>query len=87
MSQTPSKNFILKNISTIICGTIVLFLFLPLLSIKMEMSVLGVSNGTSTSVTGFQTIAEGGLGSIVLLLAPILIIGADYVPFLEKYKK
>lgn len=81
------KSIIIKNLTGILCGGMVLCFLLPFVSVDAKMSMMGASSSSTSSVNGFNVITEGGFLGIMLLLCPIITLVASYLPQLDKYKK
>lgn len=80
-------NIIIKNLTGILCGAMILCFLLPFVSAEAKMSVAGASGSAAESVNGFSLLTEGGFLGIMLFLCPILILIANYLPQLGQYKK
>ena len=83
-----NKEFIIKNLMGIFAGGMILSFLFPFISVGTEISVMGISeSGDISTVNGLEIITLGGVWGTLLLLAPIAILVASYVPQLRKYKK
>ena len=81
-------NSILKNLTAILCGLIIVALLLPFAAFSSSVSAGIVSaEAESESLSGFTFVLGGGILGILFGLMPILILAACYVPQLEAYKK
>lgn len=80
-------NIIIKNLTGILCGAMILCFLLPFVSSEVKASVAGASGSAAESVNGFSLLTEGGFLGIMLFLCPILILIANYLPQLGQYKK
>ena len=80
------KQFILRNLITILCALCVIALFLSLvsMSVEIESSFIG-SNSQITSVSGWAALSDYPLGWI-LLIGPGLLVAMNYIKQLEKFK-
>ncbi len=80
------KQFILRNLITILCALCVIALFLSFvsMSVKVESSFVGSSSQT-TSVSGWSALSNFPLGWL-LLLGPVLLVAMNYIKQLEKFK-
>ena len=85
-TQKIDKDFILKNIISIIAGLSLLTVFLPYLAITAEVSGAGVSASDTEFASGFDVIGYG-LWGILLILIPLLIIAANLINQFASYKK
>lgn len=83
-----NANTIIKNLTGIFCGAIILCLLLPLFSAEANVSAMGVSaKGESNSFSGFDVLTGGGFLGLMLVICPIIILIANYLPQFGKYKK
>lgn len=82
-----NKEFIIKNLMGVFAGGMILSFLFPFISVGTEISVMGISESSEGTVKGLEIITTGGVWGILLLLAPIAILVASYVPQLKKYKK
>ena len=80
------KQFILRNLITILCALCVIALFLSFvsMSVKVESSFVGSSSQTTT-VSGWSALSNFPLGWL-LLLGPVLLVAMNYIKQLEKFK-
>lgn len=82
------SNTIIKNLTGILCGTIIISLLFPFVSIGASANAGGMGEAEeSTVLNGFQIITDGGFLGILLIVCPIAILIANYLPQLQKYKK
>lgn len=79
------KDIIKTHVLTILCVISIVAMFLPFAIISVDMEVMGVSSGASSSVTGF-TAAKEGIWGFALIIGPVLLIAMNYVNQLGKYK-
>lgn len=82
-----NKEKIIKLIPTILCILMLVSLILPFVSYGANVSILGASASSETSLNGFDLISEGSFLAILLPLMPILIMVATYIKSLAPYKK
>lgn len=83
-----NKEFILKNIMTIICGITIVALFFPFIGVSADVGVGGFSaNSGEVSVEGYLIIFDGGFLGILMELCITLIILSAYLPQLKLYRK
>lgn len=83
-----NANTIIKNLTGIFCGAIILCLLLPFFSAEANVSAMGVSaKGESNSFSGFDVLTGGGFLGLMLVICPIIILIANYLPQFGKYKK
>ena len=83
-----NANTIIKNLTGILCGAIILCLLLPFLSTESSASVGGIEGSSEAQIfTGIQILTDGGFMGILLVVCPVLILVANYLPQIEKYKK
>lgn len=83
-----NANTIIKNLTGIFCGAIILCLLLPFLSTESSASVGGIEGSSEAQIyTGIQILTDGGFMGILLVVCPVLILVANYLPQIEKYKK
>ena len=83
-----NKEFIIKNLMTIICGIIVISLFMPFIGASASVNVGGFGADTGeTTVNGFSIVTQGGFFGILILLCLVLIVLSAYVPQLKQYRK
>lgn len=82
-----NANFIIKNMTGIICAVIIVCFLLPFISVDASMSVMGASKSNSTVINGFKALTDGGFLGLLLLIDPLLILIANYIPQISKYKK
>lgn len=82
-----NKEKIIKLIPTILCILMLVSLILPFVSYGANVSILGASASSETSLNGFDLISEGSFLAILLPLMPILIMVATYIKNLAPYKK
>ena len=87
MAGKINVNTILKNLTGIFCGAIIICFLLPFFSASVSVSAGSVSSSNSEAMTGFQVLTEGGFFEKLLIVIPILIIIANYIPQIDKYKK
>lgn len=83
-----NKEFILKNLMTIICGITIIALFMPFIGVDASVSVggFGASSGEQT-IIGYSIITEGGFLGILMELCIVIIIASAYIPQLKQYRK
>ena len=87
-----NKEFILKNLTGILCVISIVAMFLPFISVEASVSasVGGFSASASSGETvlnGFTLTTDGGLFGILLDLCIVIIIASTYVPQLKQYRK
>ena len=87
-----NKEFVLKNLTGILCAISIIAMFLPFISVEVSVSasVGGFSasaDGGATTLNGFALTTEGGLFGILLDLCIVIIIASTYVPQLKQYRK
>ncbi len=83
-----NANTIIKNLTGIFCGAIILCLLLPFLSTESSANVGGISSSSEAQVyNGIQILTDGGFTGILLVVCPVLILVANYLPQIDKYKK
>lgn len=83
-----NKEFVLKNLMTIICGITIIALFMPFIGVDASVSVGGFSSSTGEETfNGFAIISEGGFLGILMELCVALIIASAYLPQLKQYRK
>lgn len=83
-----NKEFILKNLMTIICGITIIALFFPFIGVSADVGVGGFSaNSGEVSVEGYLIIFDGGFLGILMELCIMLIILSAYLPQLKPYRK
>lgn len=82
-----NKEKVLKFIPTILCILMLVSLILPFVSFGANVSILGATASSETSLNGFELISEGSFLAILLPLMPILIMVATYIKSLAPYKK
>jgi len=80
-------NVLFKNLSGILCGAMVLCFLLPFVSVGVEVNAMGASGSDTEVANGIQVLTDGGFTGILLLICPILILVANYLPQLGQYKK
>ncbi len=80
------KQFILRNLITILCVLCIVALFFAFIttSVKIESSFVG-SNTQSTSISGWQAVNGFPLGWL-LVIGPVLLVAMNYIRKIEKYK-
>lgn len=83
-----NKEFILKNLMTILCGITIIALFMPFIGVDATVSAGGfsASSGEETFI-GYAIISEGGFLGILMELCVALIIASAYLPQLKQYRK
>lgn len=77
--------FLKKNLLSIICIIAIIALFLPFISVTVDVWDDVWDYEETTHISGFDAAKEGFLGYI-LFLAPILLIAMNYIKALEKYR-
>ena len=84
-----NKEFILKNLTGILCVIAIIAMFLPFISIETSASGgFGASvKSDPYSYNGFSLITEGSLFGILTALCIVIIIASTYVPQLKQYRK
>ncbi len=83
-----NANTIIKNLTGIFCGAIIICLLLPFISMEASADVGGMSGSAESQVyNGIQILTDGGFTGILLVICPVLILVANYLPQIEKYKK
>lgn len=83
-----NKEFVLKNLMTIICGITIIALFMPFIGVDASVSVGGFSASSGEETfNGFAIISEGGFLGILMELCVALIIATAYLPQLKQYRK
>ncbi len=83
-----NKEFILKNLMTIICGITIIALFFPFIGVSADVGVGGFSANTGdVTFIGYTIISEGGFLGILMELCITLIILSAYLPQLKPYRK
>lgn len=83
-----NKEFILKNLMTIICGITIVALFLPFIGVSADVSVGGFGASTDeTTFIGYTIVTEGGFLGILMELCIVIIIASAYLPQLKPYRK
>ncbi len=85
MKEFLKKEWILKNLLTILCVVSVVLLFLPFASGSVEVQSDFMDMSTKTTVTGFNAVTDGILG-YSLLVGPVLLVAMNYIKQLDKYK-
>lgn len=82
------KSILLKNLTSIFCGALILCFLLPFVKVSMDVSSsLGSAVAESPAINGLKIITEGGFLGILYFLMPILTLIASYLPPLGAYKK
>lgn len=82
------KNILIKNITGILCGALILCFLLPFIKVNVDVSTaLGSASAESPAMNGIKIITEGGFWGIVYFLMPVLILAVSYIHALEAYKK
>lgn len=79
------KEIMKTHLITILCVISLIVLFLPFVTVTVEMEIMGISSGESQSLSGF-TAATYGITGLVLIVGPILLIAMNYIKQLGKYK-
>lgn len=83
-----NKEFILKNLMTIICGITIIALFMPFIGVDASVSAGGFSASTGEETfNGYAIISEGGFLGILIELCIAIIIASAYLPQLKQYRK
>lgn len=83
-----NKEFVLKNLMTIICGITIIALFMPFIGVDASVSAGGFSSSTGeVTFIGYAIISEGGFLGILIELCVALIIASAYLPQLKQYRK
>ncbi len=83
-----NKEFILKNLMTIICGITIIALFFPFIGVSADVGVGGFSANTGdVTFIGYTIISDGGFLGILMELCITLIILSAYLPQLKPYRK
>lgn len=83
-----NKDTILKNLSIIICGIIIIGLFFPFVGVSASASAGGFSVSTGDeAVNGITMVLGSGFFGILMGLAIILIIVPGFLPQLKPYRK
>ena len=83
-----NKDTILKNLSIIICGVIIIGLFFPFVGVSASASAGGFSVSTDDeAVNGITMVLGSGFFGILMGLAIILIIISGLVPQLKPFRK
>ena len=85
--KSINKDLIIKNLNGILCAISILAILFPFCSIEMNVSVMGFSSDSSSTINGTKLLSDGGLWGIMIVLAPIVVLVASYLPQLEAYKK
>ena len=78
------KSILLKNLTGIFCGALILSMLLPF--VKFGTSTEGVSVEAPV-LKGINIVTDGGFVGILFFLMPILILVACYLPPLAAFKK
>ena len=78
------KSILLKNLTGIFCGALILSMLLPF--VKAGASTGGIS-AESPALSGINIVTDGGFVGILFFLMPILILLACYLPPLAAFKK
>ena len=78
------KSILLKNLTGIFCGALILSMLLPF--VKVDASTGGVSV-EAPALSGIDILTNGGFVGILFCLMPILILVASYLPPLAAFKK
>lgn len=78
------KSILLKNLTGIFCGALILSMLLPF--VKVDASTGGVSV-EAPALSGIDILTNGGFVGILFFLMPILILVACYLPPLAAFKK
>lgn len=81
------KRILIKNLTGILCGAMILCFLLPFFSAEANAKVMGASSSSTNVVNGIQVLTEGGFMGIMLIICPILILLINYIPQLGQYKK
>ncbi len=83
-----NANTILKNLTVIICGLIIVALLLPFaaFSVEASSSVYNASEEVE-ALSGFTFVLGGGILGYLLGLMPVIMLAASFLPQLEAYKK
>lgn len=87
-----NKEFILKNLTGILCVISIVAMFLPFISVEASVSASfggfsASASGGETTVNGFALVTEGGLFGLLLDLCIVIIIASNYIPQLKQYRK
>lgn len=84
-----NKEFLTKNIASIISALIIVFMLFPMVSVSLKVNAGGFSGESDgPSVTGFQALTDGGgFAGILLIAIPLLLLLLNYVKQLQAYKK
>lgn len=83
-----NKEFVLKNLMTIICGITIIALFMPFIGVDASVSAGGFSASTGeVTFIGYAIISEGGFLGILIELCIAIIIASAYLPQLKQYRK
>ena len=69
----------------ILAAIALIALFLPMASIEVGVSMFGYSASQSVTVSGMDVAVEKYLG-LLLIVAPIAIVAADYVASMKKFR-
>ncbi len=78
------KSILLKNLTGIFCGALILSMLLPF--VKAGALTGGIS-AESPALSGINIVTDGGFVGILFFLMPILILLACYLPPLAAFKK
>lgn len=79
------KEFLQKNLITILCVIAIVALFLPFCTVSTNISVFGTDSSQSSSVNGFASLGKTFV-AYALILGPVLLIVMNYIKKLEKYQ-
>lgn len=81
-------NFLMKNLSAVFCIIFYIALLLPFAKVGLGASEAHILvNDYSTTFKGIQLLTDGSIFGIILIILPLIILLATYLPQLEQYKK
>ena len=79
-----NKSVLLKNLTGIFCGALILCMLLPFVQFSASS---GEISEEAPALNGINIVTDGGFVGILFLLMPILILLACYLPPLGAFKK
>lgn len=87
-----NKEFVIKNLTGILCAISIVAMFLPFITVKSSVSVSGFGasasgDAGSETLNGFTMVTSAGLFGVLLDICIAAIIASAYVPQLKQYAK
>lgn len=81
-------SLLVKNLSAVFCGIFYVSLLLPFAKVGLGASEAHILvNDYSTTFKGIQLLTDGSVLGIILIVLPLVILLATYLPQLAQYKK